>query len=345
MKNIKIKIFFTLIVCFLIFQPIKIFAQDKKLPLLIAPNLSVSIPGTKNFTNIDCQAGEICNIPWLAQYIAGLQRYAIGIIGIISVIVLMIGGVLWLASGGNGTQIEKAKKMIVGSIIGLFLTMASYLILFLINPNLTILKSLEITSLSRVDLSELEFVGHEPQTSAPHGQPISDNSFDATFKNFAACVGVDWRVLKGIAFKESHLDPSVVNHAGFTGLFQTKQLYCQESVRIIGLPSSFCNAGVKDPAVNTAVATGMLKTNLSTINNTCASTNDIKKFQMIYFGHSSGGGALKKAIRTYGCDPTTWPSNIFKGATKDYVAQTAATITLLGVTSLNDISGNGQCPK
>ena len=162
-----------------------------------------------------------------------------------------------------------------------------------------------------------------------------------------SCIGIDWKVLKGIAFKESHLDPNVVNSWGFTGLFQTLPKYCVESVKIIGLSSNFCKAGVKDPAVNTAVATGMMKTNLGTINSLCGSASDASKIFMIYFGHSSGGGALKKAIKNYGCDIGKWPSGKppFNGATKEYVTQTVETVLAQGVTSLTNTSENKTCPQ
>jgi hypothetical protein len=332
-------------ISFAIFIPLIILAQDSKLPTFAPPDLKVSIPQLKNFEKITCQEGNICDIPWLGQYIGGIQKYAIGIVGILAVIVLMIGGVIWLTAAGNQNQIGRAKKMIAGSLVGLTLVFSSYIILFLINPNLTIMKSLQVGYINKIDLSEIILEGHEPQTNSANSLPITDNSFDTTFKNFAGCIGVDWRILKGMAFQESGLDPSVVNPSGFIGLFQTKLIYCESSVTLIGFPASFCNAGVKDPAVNTAIACGMLKTNLGTINSKCSSTSDSKKLHLIYFGHSSGGGALKKAISTHGCDATTWPSNIFKGAPKDHVLETTATITGLGVSSISNTSENGQCPK
>lgn len=320
-------------------------AQDEKLPPLKAPDLKVSIPGAQALQDVECSVNTLCNIPWLGQYIAALQSYAVGIIGIVAVIVLMLGGVVWLTAGGNQSRIEEAKKMIGGSIAGIFIAFGGYLILYVINPELTVMKSLQVLTIQKIDLLAIELEGHSPQSDAPDGKPIGDSTFDTTFKNFAACAGVDWRLLKGIAYKESHLSPTVVNSDGFTGLFQTKQIYCRDSVAVIGFPPSFCNAGVKDPAVNTAIATGMLKTNLGYINNRCSSISDTVKIFMIYYGHSSGGGALKKAINTYGCNPTTWPSSIFKGATKDYVNETVDVVLAQGVTNISNTSQNGRCPN
>lgn len=130
------------------------FAQDNKLPTLTAPEIKVSIPGLDPLQNIQCKEGT-CNIPWLGQYIAGLQNYAIGIVGIIAVIVMMIGGIIWLTAGGNHHRIEEAKKLIGGSIIGIILVFCSSLLLYIVNPNLTILKGLEVSYLNKINLPEL----------------------------------------------------------------------------------------------------------------------------------------------------------------------------------------------
>ena len=145
---------FVLLVLYLFigFIPLIIFAQDKKLPVLEAPDLKVSLPGIDTFQDVSCTGDYICKIPWIGQYVVGIQRYAIGIVGIIAVIVLMIGGVIWLTAAGNSTQVGRAKKMISGSLVGLFLVFGSYIILFLINPALTKFKPLKISYIPNIKL-------------------------------------------------------------------------------------------------------------------------------------------------------------------------------------------------
>lgn len=140
-------------------------AQDNKLPTLTAPDIKVSIPGMEPLKDIQCAEGS-CTIPWFGQYIAGLQSYAIGIVGIIAVIVIMIGGTIWLMAGGNSSQIEEAKKFISGGIFGLFLTFGAYVILYIINPNLTVMKGLEIDRIKRINLEEI-------LADIKNGDPIS----------------------------------------------------------------------------------------------------------------------------------------------------------------------------
>lgn len=160
-------LFSVIIISFFLTPSSLILAQDEKLPVLNAPNIKVTIPGMEPLQNIQCEEGS-CNIPWLGQYIAGLQNYAIGIVGVIAVIVLMIGGIIWLTAAGNNHQIEQAKKLIGGSIVGIVIVLSSYLILYIVNPRLTVFNPLQIASVPRVDLEEIlpityqEITGSEP---------------------------------------------------------------------------------------------------------------------------------------------------------------------------------------
>lgn len=130
--------------------------QTSKASIFNAPDLSVSIPGMDKLEPVQCDEDHLnCSIPWLAKYIGGLQRYAIGIIGIIAVITLMMGGVIWLTSGGDQNKIGEAKNWIIGSITGLVLTLGAYLLLYTINPDLTVLKNIDVSYLSKIDLSEI----------------------------------------------------------------------------------------------------------------------------------------------------------------------------------------------
>lgn len=141
------------------------YAQDNKLPVLTPPNLSVSIPGLNKLEPVQCVEGS-CNIPWLPQYIVGLQKYGTAAIGIIAVIVFMAGGILWLTAGGNDERIGQAKNFIKGSILGVILMLASYVILYILNPNLTQLNGLNVSRVNRIDLDNII-------VSIKNGEPIS----------------------------------------------------------------------------------------------------------------------------------------------------------------------------
>ncbi len=56
----------------------------------------------------------------------------ISFVGVIFVILLVYGGVLWMTARGNDQQVDKAKKIIVESIIGLFVIVSAYSISVLV---------------------------------------------------------------------------------------------------------------------------------------------------------------------------------------------------------------------
>ena len=54
--------------------------------------------------------------------------------GIIAVIIIMYAGWLWMTSNGNSDQVDKAKKAIIGAVIGIIIMLASYgIVTFIIN--------------------------------------------------------------------------------------------------------------------------------------------------------------------------------------------------------------------
>ncbi|MDO8663335.1 MAG: hypothetical protein Q7K28_00630 [Candidatus Wildermuthbacteria bacterium] len=76
----------------------------------------------------------------LSQIIAWFYYFIIGISGFAAFIMLVWGGFQYLASAGNPTQISDAKDRIKNALLGLLLILISWLILQVINPDLTILK-------------------------------------------------------------------------------------------------------------------------------------------------------------------------------------------------------------
>ncbi|MEA3226013.1 MAG: hypothetical protein U9Q07_08685, partial [Planctomycetota bacterium] len=97
------------------------------------PDLAINIPGLELAQIRKSKTADgmyqIIEIPWLADYIVGAYRYAIFLGGILSVVMVMIGGLQWLTAGGNSSQIGTAKKRITSAVVGLLLILGSFLIL------------------------------------------------------------------------------------------------------------------------------------------------------------------------------------------------------------------------
>ena len=70
--------------------------------------------------------------------IAKIVMVALSILGILFLILIIIAGYQWMMSGGNEETIQKAKKKIINSIIGLAIVIFSYAIAYFVQYNLYI---------------------------------------------------------------------------------------------------------------------------------------------------------------------------------------------------------------
>ncbi len=96
-----------------------------------AIKLQLEIPG------VTIDQGDAHYIKNLGCYIVGVYRYFIGVAGILSTVFVMYGGIRYVISLGNPSQIQGAKDTIASALVGLVLAVGSYSILYFINPNLT----------------------------------------------------------------------------------------------------------------------------------------------------------------------------------------------------------------
>lgn len=107
----------------------------------LTPQLSVDIPGVK-FSSI-VEKDEVLFVPFLADYIGGLYNFLLGFAVTVAIIMLMVGGFQYVLFSGTG-QIGAAKERIKNAIVGLVLLFAVFVLLYTVNPQLTLLQPLEI---------------------------------------------------------------------------------------------------------------------------------------------------------------------------------------------------------
>jgi cell wall-associated NlpC family hydrolase len=133
-QQAKILLFLSLFQLIFFISIIPAQAADTGMPVL-----SIPIPNLSFKPAVACTtAGDenkLC-INWIAEYIAGIYKYAIGIVGILATVVMMIGGVMWIMSGGNASTAGEAKSWIASSLTGLIIALSSYTILYQVNPDL-----------------------------------------------------------------------------------------------------------------------------------------------------------------------------------------------------------------
>ena len=64
----------------------------------------------------------------LEQTIARLIKVALGFLGIVAVIIVLMGGFKWMTAGGNDEKVQEAKKMLIAGVIGMAIILSAYAI-------------------------------------------------------------------------------------------------------------------------------------------------------------------------------------------------------------------------
>lgn len=80
--------------------------------------------------------GGRASVVTVGEYIQLVYSYAAGIIGIIAVVLIMAGGLMWIAAAGNEQTIGTAKEIIVSALTAVIIIVLSFAILRIINPTL-----------------------------------------------------------------------------------------------------------------------------------------------------------------------------------------------------------------
>ncbi len=132
----------------------------------LKPVLSVPIPGV-SFSDATLSNGEV-TVPFLAQYILGIYRFAIGAAAILASIMVVYGGFRYLLGSTMG-DVKEGKEVIQNAVIGLIVLLCSYVILQSINPDLVTLRALRLSYFERADEPEAEYVNTGTGAQTPGG--------------------------------------------------------------------------------------------------------------------------------------------------------------------------------
>jgi LAS superfamily LD-carboxypeptidase LdcB len=135
---------------------------------IIFPKIPLNIPtiSLPEFTNVTQKDGYIY-IPFISVFLVGAYKMGVGVAAILAVIMIMAGGFIWIAAAGDSGKIGQAKKMISGAVVGLVLTLGSYVALQTVNPNLVNFTALKIQEVAQ---HSIEVIADDQESD------ITDNS-------------------------------------------------------------------------------------------------------------------------------------------------------------------------
>ncbi|HTK04796.1 MAG TPA: pilin [Candidatus Eisenbacteria bacterium] len=139
------------------------------------PRLSINVP-TVTFEKIvrstvpgevGATALDVIDVPWIANYVAGVYRYATSVATIIAGVMFLVGAFGYLTAGGDASRVSKAKERITNAVIGLALVLGAYVMLLTINPDLVSLTSLQIRTVAKKTFVTITPSAYQQVTGVP----------------------------------------------------------------------------------------------------------------------------------------------------------------------------------
>jgi hypothetical protein len=110
-------------------------------PLIVNGDTEVSWPSVPKIGGGQMTITDSTTLPELISY---LFTFSIMIAGLAAFSMFVYGGLRYLTSAGNAATQKDARDMITSAVVGLLLLLGSYLLLQLINPDILILKPLNL---------------------------------------------------------------------------------------------------------------------------------------------------------------------------------------------------------
>lgn len=114
----------------------------------------------------------------LPEYVSAIYRVALIIVTLSAVLMLTIGGFMYLTSAGNTASISSAKGIIRDSLVGLIIALSAWLVLYVINPDLV--------NTSFKALSPMTITGDTSSTPTTPESPSIENPGEAYYTHAQA---------------------------------------------------------------------------------------------------------------------------------------------------------------
>lgn len=104
----------------------KVILSLSTLTLLVLPSLALA-QVNEWMNNMGLGNILVTNVD-LPQLVFNVIRYVLGFLGVVAVVVIIIGGFMWMTAAGNEDKVAKAKKILTQGLIGLIIIMLAYAI-------------------------------------------------------------------------------------------------------------------------------------------------------------------------------------------------------------------------
>ncbi|QQS61780.1 MAG: hypothetical protein IPN70_02585 [Candidatus Moraniibacteriota bacterium] len=164
-----------------------------------------------DYTPLEPIPGATNDTSTLAGFLEGLYFFVMWSAGVMAMFMIGLGGFWYLTSAGNTSRVGEAKTIIVNALLGLLVLTFTWLILYIINPDLT---KLDWSSLEEILIDRKGSSFNNPPQIGP-GNPNNGNGSCSPVSNGPCsvenlkqtCLSSNVNVFSQICNKESSGDP------------------------------------------------------------------------------------------------------------------------------------------
>jgi len=95
---------------------------------VVVGNALAATTGTLNTETLGLSYGAATGLGSrdVRSTVASIINVALGLLGIVAVVIIIIGGFTWMTAGGNDEKVTQARKWIFSGIIGLAIILSAY---------------------------------------------------------------------------------------------------------------------------------------------------------------------------------------------------------------------------
>ena len=78
-----------------------------------------------------------CGLKEMIQVAVNISKLILGMLGSVTLLFFIYGGIVWITAAGNTQRIEQGKKVFESALLGLIIVLGSWLIIYFITAALT----------------------------------------------------------------------------------------------------------------------------------------------------------------------------------------------------------------
>ncbi|OGF21666.1 hypothetical protein A2316_01250 [Candidatus Falkowbacteria bacterium RIFOXYB2_FULL_38_15] len=88
------------------------------------------------FSNAECYCCGECTLDDFTNALLGASDYLFGILGALALLFFIYGGVTWLTAGGSPERVDKGRKILIGAVVGIAITIGAWFLIDLLQQAL-----------------------------------------------------------------------------------------------------------------------------------------------------------------------------------------------------------------